>query len=255
MIIYFSATGNSKHCAQKLANALNDELIDIKDLIKGGKYTIDLSSQKYFGVVYPTFAWDMPYFIRDYFEKCIITGYEKSCYAFAVATCGGSEGYAVRHIEDILMKKGIKLNSMFSLLFPDNYILMFPLSTEEETAKKVAESEGALDEIIIAVKDRNDTQKLTKTKIPKGMYKAFAKLFQIGSYKTKKFRVNESCIGCGICENVCPVSVISIKDNKPVWNNNKCSKCLACVHNCPKRAIDYGKATTKTGRYIYPHVK
>lgn len=255
MLIYFSATGNSKHCAEKIANSLNEDLIDIKDLIKSGTNTIDLSGQKYFGVVYPTFAWDIPYFIRDYFKQCKILGWENSCYSFAVATCGGSEGYAVRHIEDILAKKGIKLNSMFNLICPDNYILMFPLETEEETAKKVAESELALDEIINAVKERKDVQKLTKTHITKGMYKSFAKLFQIGSYKTKKFRVNESCIGCGICEKVCPVSVVSIKDKKPEWNNNKCSKCLACVHNCPVRAIDYGKATTKTGRYVYPHIK
>lgn len=255
MIVYFSATGNSKHCAEKIATTLGEELIDIKDLIKSENYTIDLSNEKYFGIVYPTFAWDMPYFIREYFKKCNISGYGDKVYTFIIATCGGSEGYAARHLQDIFNDKGIKTNAMFSLLCPDNYILLYPLHSVEETAKKVENSEIILNEIINSVVDRKDTQMLTKTRIPKCMYKSFAKMFQVGSYKTRKFRVNDDCIGCGVCEKVCPLSIISMVDKKPEWNVNICSKCLACVHNCPKRAIDYGTSTTKTGRYVYPNIK
>lgn len=34
MVLYFSGTGNSKYIAQKIANALDDELLDLNDRIK-----------------------------------------------------------------------------------------------------------------------------------------------------------------------------------------------------------------------------
>ncbi len=34
---------------------------------------------------------------------------------------------------------------------------------------------------------------------------------------TKNFRVNDNCIGCGLCETVCPRNLIRLQDGKPVW--------------------------------------
>ncbi|MBS1315119.1 MAG: hypothetical protein HP045_01215 [Anaerotignum sp.] len=28
--------------------------------------------------------------------------------------------------------------------------------------------------------------------------------------------------------------------------------CMACVNRCPQTAIQYGKSTTKRGRYVHP---
>ncbi|MCD8125381.1 MAG: 4Fe-4S binding protein [Lachnospiraceae bacterium] len=34
---------------------------------------------------------------------------------------------------------------------------------------------------------------------------------------TKNFRVNDNCIGCGLCETVCPKNLIRLQEGKPVW--------------------------------------
>jgi coenzyme F420 hydrogenase subunit beta len=47
---------------------------------------------------------------------------------------------------------------------------------------------------------------------------------------------NSLCTGCGLCEDVCPFSAISIKrgvENTPVVNHEKCVECGKCLKVCP----------------------
>ena len=50
-------------------------------------------------------------------------------------------------------------------------------------------------------------------------------------------RITEGCVGCGICERVCPSSSIHIADGKAVHIPGNCQTCLACAHACPQKAI------------------
>lgn len=38
MILYFSGTGNSEYIANKIGNALNDEVVNLHDLIRTHKH-------------------------------------------------------------------------------------------------------------------------------------------------------------------------------------------------------------------------
>ena len=44
------------------------------------------------------------------------------------------------------------------------------------------------------------------------------------------------CIGCGQCEDVCPVGAIKLENNKATINDD-CIECGACVGECPVEAI------------------
>ena len=48
----------------------------------------------------------------------------------------------------------------------------------------------------------------------------------------------EKCIGCGLCEQVCPHRVFAIEDRKAlIVDRDACMECGACGRNCPVEAI------------------
>ena len=63
------------------------------------------------------------------------------------------------------------------------------------------------------------------------------------------FNVNTDCNACGICEHLCPVDNIKMKDDVPVWSD-KCINCFAC----PKKAINADNITVNMHRYHHPDV-
>ena len=64
MVIYFSATGNSKYIAKRIANALDDEIICINDKIKNND-TTPIEADKRLVIVTPTYAWRIPKIVRE----------------------------------------------------------------------------------------------------------------------------------------------------------------------------------------------
>ncbi|MEL7648439.1 MAG: 4Fe-4S binding protein [Sedimentibacter sp.] len=55
-------------------------------------------------------------------------------------------------------------------------------------------------------------------------------------------KISDECVGCGKCENVCPVLAISmgnsIESKMAQVDNEVCLGCGVCVRNCPKNAIE-----------------
>lgn len=50
---------------------------------------------------------------------------------------------------------------------------------------------------------------------------------------------DDRCSGCGVCIEVCPHKVITLKDRKAIVKTlDACMECGACRMNCPTGAID-----------------
>lgn len=50
---------------------------------------------------------------------------------------------------------------------------------------------------------------------------------------------SDKCVGCGICENTCPLDVIRVNEHKKavIAYPEDCMTCYLCEMNCPQEAI------------------
>lgn len=56
--------------------------------------------------------------------------------------------------------------------------------------------------------------------------------------------IQDKCIGCGMCLNVCPHGVFELKGGKAqILYKDSCMECGACAKNCPFSAIEVKSGT------------
>ncbi len=252
MIFYFTGTGNSLYAAQRLSHELNEPLVSIAaELNSGRSLEYNLSPNEKVGFVYPVYAWQPPYMVMDSIKAMKINNYSGN-YIFSVSTCGDEEGFTTRIFKKSLLRRGLILNSGFSLVMPNNYMIgSYNLDSEAEVEKKLAAAEGRLSEISAAIKIKQDNlfdtvignQAFKKSYITNFFFKKYA-------MNTKKFHATDNCTACGLCAAICNTNNITV-EGKPAWGNI-CVQCFACINRCPEAAIQYGNHTQTKGRYINP---
>ena len=254
MIFYFSGTGNSLYVAKNIAQENDEKLVSIADAISEGKgcYEYNLKENEVIGFVHPTYAWGPPKMVTNFIEKLKFNNY-KNNYIFTVATCAASVGNAVKSLEDSLKKKNLNLKSGFSILMPNNYILTKNVDTRQDEKNKLAAADDTLKTINKVIKERQ----VGVYQVEKGSMAALKTavvnpVFYKKLIDTRKFYVTDKCISCGLCATVCNTKTIKFKKT-PSWGTD-CTLCLACVHLCPSKAIQYGKNTEIKGRYKNPNI-
>lgn len=254
MIFYFTGTGNSLYVAKKISQYNNDRIVSISEEMKKNTGNLEyyLEEDETIGFIYPVYAWAPPKIVLDFIRRARLHNY-KNNYIFSIATCGDEIGNTMSALEKILNNRGLKLNSGFSIRMPNTYIIMFDVDSKEMEKEKLLKAEERIGEInrIIEKKEGNVFQ-LEKGAFPIFLTSVINPLFNAFGMSTKKFYATDDCIGCGLCEKVCSSGNIKF-DKKPSWGN-QCTKCLACIHRCPAKAIQYGKGTIKKGRYKNPNI-
>ncbi|GAA0729042.1 EFR1 family ferrodoxin [Clostridium malenominatum] len=247
-IFYFTGSGNSlkvgKDIGAKLGNA---ELIPIPKALKEG---IDLNCER-IGVVFPVYGYGVPRMVVDFLKRL-----KTNNYVFIIITYGGSGGCTLNQAKNILESVGTKLSAAFGVKMPDNYIPMFNPPSEEEQNKMFKEEEEVIKKVSTIVKNKENYYEENKISLigralSKGLYPIAIKNFKSSD---KNFWVNEKCLKCSICYMVCPRKNIVMKEGKPTWHGD-CEACMACIHWCPPKAIEYGKKSGNKRRYTHPKIK
>lgn len=250
MVVYFSGTGNSRYCAQMLADRLEDELIDSAGFIKHG-IAAELISGKPWVFVSPTYAWQMPRVFADFIRSGNFDGNED---AYFVLTCGGEIGNAVQQIRALCEEKGLRFKGVLEVPMPENYVAMFSVPDEETCARMIAAAHPVLEQAAehiragkpLPEKKVSGLDKLKSGPINKGFY--------VGYLKATKFHATDACIGCGKCAESCVLNNITLESGKPKWGGH-CTHCMACICGCPTEAIEYGRMSRGKRRYQAPRYK
>lgn len=243
MIFYFSGTGNSEWIAKFLAKKTNDEAIDVVKY-KAKRIKISPDTEK-IGLVYPVYAFNTPIIVREFAQRLVIPN---GLFVYAIANCASESGNSLHSL-----KKIYPYNSAYCIAMPNNYILGCGVDTPNEAKKKVLDARF---ELIRIAKDINDKKELIEDKYSNILQRIIAPLsesiMKLLYNGAENFKANRECIACKICVNNCPMDVIKMVNNKPVWNPKAtCILCLKCISYCPVNAIDYGDKTVGKARYRF----
>lgn len=240
-IYYFSATGNSLHTAKIIGDKLKAELIPMPGH-KG-----DACHSEVIGFVFPTYFWGLPRTVTEFIQELKVEA--KNPYIFAVTTYGALHGGVLGHAEELLNRRNLKLSYGKVIQAVANFIEEYNprISSAEANLKKAdLEAVRAADDILAGVQ-RSGFGITVWDKLFYGLY-THIKLNKDGG-----FHADEKCIGCGICEKVCPNKNIVLKNGYPEFRH-RCEHCVACIHWCPREAIQWKKSTQKRNRYHHPEV-
>lgn len=240
MIIYYSSTGNSKHIALKLHEALQGDIIDITRSEKPGIFHLK-NEEPLFIVTFNCF-WGISNYMETFIQKSKFHNVSK---VIVIITTGGYLGGGDAYIERLFLEKGLPKPTVYSLVMGTNYSILHDVPSIKDRQEMVAKAHKKLDRIIQGKQKPYHSNWLVRKFIPhvRGEYKKYR--------ITEPFNVNSSCIGCGLCQKRCPVHAIEMVDNKPVWTLSTCDNCLKCLHHCPVEAINYGNITQNRLRYSY----
>ena len=248
MIYYFSATGNSKHVANRLAEALNESVTPVLDVLNLG---IKVEDQMI--LVYPNYCGGVPSVIREFLQKNIFQ-ISKDAKLILVITYGNNTGASASIASKYFKKNtGRTFDAMYSVKMPDNWTPVFDLTNAEEVAETNRKADEEIDSIIRKIKMGVDGDHVNDNlgQFMEVVYPGFYKTLS----KTSHLHVEDTCIGCGLCAKNCPVNAIEMVGGKPTWTKKTCAMCLGCLHRCTKFSIQYDDKTKDHGQYLHPDEK
>lgn len=259
MIFYFSGAGNSLWLAKRIGDSIGCEPVSVAGELRSrhGVCRYAIASGEPLVLVFPVHYWGPASMMLDFVSRLALDGYSGQP-VYALCTCGDNCGETDRIIGSALRKRGIAMTACGSLQMPNTFVLMkgFGVDTDAVRDAKLAAAPASADRIIEEIKKGGacleyvpGSSTFVKSRI---IYPWFRK-FVVNRKKTR-FSAGDSCIGCGLCERVCPSGTVVLKDGRPVWGGG-CVQCTACIHRCPVRAIEYGKISVPMGRYVHPSLK
>lgn len=78
MIFYFSATGNCKYAAQRIAASTEEAIHSITECVKQHQYHFS-SDNGTVGIITPTYAWGLPSIVRIFCMRLCWTSTHPTC--------------------------------------------------------------------------------------------------------------------------------------------------------------------------------
>ena len=248
MILCYSGCGNSRFVADELARLTSDRVEDMDLMAPSPSVTLAVGEP--LGIVCPVYAWRVPRVVEAHIEKLHTDAVPSYCYL--VCSCGDNAGSTDSFFARLLSLKGWHLDAAFTVIMPETYVNLkaFKLDTPEKAKAKTETTRKRLPSIANHINLRHKVTDMVRGAVPRLKSGIVNSLFYMLLITDKRFVVHDSCIGCGICQQHCPLHNITLHDGRPQWHGN-CTNCMSCYHRCPQNAIHFGTVTENKGQYYF----
>ena len=249
MILYFTATGNTRFVAEALSARLGDEALNLLDRIRRGDHS-PIRSDRPFVICAPVYVCEMPRFLAEYLRRTPLNGNRNVYFAF---TSGGYSGVSGVLARGIVNRKGMRYMGCADFTMPRNYIASNAYSALEvpEIERRIRDSAARIAPVADAIRRGDKLRSRHVWLFELLITLPFNPVWVRVKQGVADFRATDSCVGCGKCARLCPLNMIHMEGSRPVWRGRTCAHCMSCIQNCPAEAIEYGQITPVKARYRF----
>jgi len=263
LIAYFSGTGNTAYVAAYLKQALGrlpltTDLDAIERRQPARARTFDILA-----IGFPVYGCAPPSLVLDYIDL-LPDGNGRGTFVFCTKAffAGGAPQLALRR----LVRRGYVPLGVVTVQMPGSDALAFSRKGSKRTMAAANRDYSQISEIdrfiamgaeaIAAIAAGNSAGPYRIHHFPNVVASVLtgfciAMMPLIMGFLRRRLRADGRCISCGLCERICPVGNIRVQHGRPRFNQH-CILCLRCLHNCPREAIQIGRATVDKTRWRGP---
>lgn len=237
LICYFSGTGNTQKIVNCYADVFATEYGDEVTLARmEDKFDIDVNDYDLLGIAYPVHAFNAPSIALNFCKRLPKLANKKP--AFIVSSSGEPlklNNIASLKLTAILKRRNIIVNNEYRYCMPYNIIFRHG----DEIAYRMWNTARLL--APLDVKEINDNTPRKLKRIFLGGVIAWIMRCEHwgGRLNGKQYKVNDQCVSCKKCINICPTHNIRLEDGKMKFGGD-CLMCMRCAHLCPTDAIKIG---------------
>ena len=248
VVYYFSGTGNSENVSKWLAETAHEKGMDVQ-LINIGKTDrlniLPPDSEALVAFVSPIHGFNYPPVMVNFLLRFpkgsnnVLLLNTRAGMLIGKWITPGLTGVAFYFASIILKIKGYKINAMFPVDLPSNWISVHP-GLNERTVKYMHEKNNErvkrfAEKVLAGRRDFRAVREIIQDTLiaPVSLGYYFVGRFIIA----KTYYASSDCDNCGLCIKSCPVKAIKMVDNRPFWTF-KCESCMHCMSYCPKKAIE-----------------
>ena len=244
VICYFSGTGNTLKVVEKYREHLTAHGDDVEtyameQLLNDGmpeEFLNSLSSADMLGIGYPVHAFNAPAIVLKFVKE--LPKAAQKMRAFVVSSSG--EPLKLNNVsslktQQLLRRRNYVVTNEYRYVMPYN-IMFRHTDTMAYRMWDVAQKVIALD-----AQEILDGKTHTLKRVFCGSFIAWVMRCEHwgGRLNGRQYKVDDKCVHCQKCINVCPTKNITIKNGKMKFGK-KCLMCQRCVQLCPKDAIHMG---------------
>ena len=237
LLCYFSGTGNTERVVKRYAETFTTEYNDDVTLVKiEDGFNLDINAFDLVGIGYPVHAFNAPSIVLDFCKS--LPAASKNIRAFIVNTSG--EPLKLNNISSLRTAKLLRQRNLF-VTNEYHYCMPYNMIFRHSDAMAYRMWNTAQLLIPLDVKEMKDGKSRLLDPVFMGGFIAWIMRCEHwgGRLNGKQYKVDDKCVHCNKCINICPTHNIKVENGEFKFGNN-CIMCMRCAMSCGRDAIITG---------------